>query len=423
MARRRHYGLAYLRRMPSDLFSLLTISIQHVYYGLQRGHPSPLERRIELSWYEWSPTGPPRRRGRAASDEPGDRKAQILLLSEDSAKQIRPILKASGTDSPAGDRRLDIFQVPVEIQLLLIDHLNFLDIRSLRQTCKYFYSLYNPMTITHRFQGSLPFRDELYRYCRVCHYYSSDISHAEREWFPNNHMLFPALCWQCRPGRYTCKWCACDIGPEAVIRDFHSRCFKRYICVLWVFFILGLCQAALLFGGLVLAWRDYKDVRTVTGPITTSFIMALPRYIVLFLRSSVEWTFHKSLRIEAVMTLLWISPVYYVTHKWLESDHTVDQKVCFAFFWANFGFHLLNSIGYRLLMLGNTANSHHVPGHAFPRKLVHWIVLLMMCWTCPQAIEVSSPPPLERTFLGALGRWPRRIAANLADRIVSNSHG
>lgn len=67
-----------------------------------------------------------------------------------------------------------------------------------------------------------------------------------------------------------CKWCACDIGPEAVIRDFHSRCFKRYICVLWVFFILGLCQAALLFGGLVLAWRDYKDVRIVTGPITVS---------------------------------------------------------------------------------------------------------------------------------------------------------
>lgn len=63
--------------------------------------------------------------------------------------------------------------------------------------------------------------------------------------------------------------------------------------------------------------------------------MALPRYIVLFFRSSVEWTFHKSLRIEAVMTLLWISPVYYVTRTWLGSDHTLDQKVGFAFFWAN----------------------------------------------------------------------------------------
>jgi hypothetical protein len=63
--------------------------------------------------------------------------------------------------------------------------------------------------------------------------------------------------------------------------------------------------------------------------------MAFFRYLFLFRRTSDVWNYQHSLRIETIMTLLWISPVYHVTRTYLTPVHSIEQTVFLVVVWMN----------------------------------------------------------------------------------------
>ncbi|KAM0816601.1 hypothetical protein AB5N19_02403 [Seiridium cardinale] len=337
------------------------------------------------------------------------RKFHLLLLLASRAERPPPRSTESDVEGRTGPPY--IFKLPTEIQFLLINHLNFLDIRSFRQTCKYYHDLFNSTTICHRFGGPSSFREELDMYCRVCHSYPIWTGRS-KTCLPDGS-LFRAVCWYCRPGKFFCKWCGFEIDGDEKIRDFHPSCFQTYLCLLWSFYLLGWVQFALTVAGLALAWKYYKNVPAAVGPATVNLIMLFPRYLYLRTRSIVTWSYHHSLRIEVIMLMLWIPPVCYLTYAMSTSEHTSSQVACFIVFWTNFTFHLLNSIGYWSLFLGNITMNNYLPDRTILWKFIDWLTLLSICWAFPQSVEVTVATPFRVTFFGAIGRFTSRIAANL----------
>ncbi|KAK9417389.1 putative Peptidase S53 domain-containing protein [Seiridium unicorne] len=303
------------------------------------------------------------------------RKFHLLLLLASRAERRPPRSTESDVEGRTGPPY--IFKLPTEIQFLLINHLNFLDIRSFRQTCKYYHGLFNSTTICHRFGGPSSFREELDMYCRVCHSYPIWTGRT-KTCLPDGS-LFRAVCWYCRPGKFFCKWCGFEIDGDEKIRDFHPSCFQTYLCLLWSFYLLGWVQFALTIAGLALAWKYYKNVPAVVGPATVSQPdNAVPT---LFVSQNPE---HCDLELPP-----------FTTHRGDYVD-VVDFPGLLS--------HL------RRIDLG----AHEQPDRTILWKFIDWLTLLSICWAFPQSVEITVATPFRVTFFGAIGRFSSRIAANLA---------
>lgn len=197
---------------------------------------------------------------------PRHRKFHLLLLLANQEKL--PKSRVAGLTQEF--QQPYIFKLPVEIQLSVIRHLEFWDIRNLRQTCKRFYRLLNRATICRRFGGTWGFRAALDKYCRIC-LFSPVLEIAPKSTL-FGHDLFRSTCWYCNPGTFFCKWCGFEIDDYDKIRDFHPACFRRYLLALWIYFLLGCVQVSLYVANLALAWIYYKDTHIVVGPVTVSIM-------------------------------------------------------------------------------------------------------------------------------------------------------
>lgn len=243
------------RKLRSDLTPILIASLHHGWDSIGNRHLSLAEQRALIE--------------NNHNFSFRDRKVRLLLLLPSQAKTNPPRPKGPNIQSQSKDDDFPhIFKLPVEIQLLLLDELNFWDIRNFRQTCRYFHDLFNSANICLRFGGSRGFRAELDSYCCVCHRHA--IWDPSAKFSLAGPALFRSSCWYCDPGNCFCKWCGYDIKFHEMIRDFHRGCFRKYLAALWGFYLLGWVQLLLTVGGFALAWRYYKGVHAVIGPATVS---------------------------------------------------------------------------------------------------------------------------------------------------------
>lgn len=206
------------------------------------------------------------------------RKFRLLLLLKDCAPPPAPPPRQTDDDDASSqDRAVEklppntapIANLPVELQLMVLELLDFLDIQSLRRTCRYFHHLYSPELICKRFGGPTPFQRMLDRYCRICLYTPEGRANIP---IIDCGEVFRAVCWHCEPGSTYCKWCGYDVSidEQETLRDIHVDCFRSYHRAIWLFFILGVVQFGLTIGGVAVGWRYFRSVRAIVGPITVS---------------------------------------------------------------------------------------------------------------------------------------------------------
>lgn len=158
-------------------------------------------------------------------------------------------------------------KLPAELQLMVIDHLSFVDIRRLRQTCIYFHTLLSPPVISRRFGGRDRFRRELDRYCRVCEvtiqswmfrvdYYSDE--------------LYRATCWSCLQATTICRWCGGSVRRWDREPHYHDDVCGFPFWFFWILVLLSVANILLLAGEVFLARRDHNHVLAIGGPVISS---------------------------------------------------------------------------------------------------------------------------------------------------------
>jgi hypothetical protein len=180
----------------------------------------------------------------------------------------------------------NLVELPLELQIAVLAHLDIADLIYLRQTCKYYRQL-----LTRDFIEKLLGSDQkLYDgCCRTC------LSYPGRDRLVQlriSDSAWSSLCFRCymtAPGiradtsidRFadgvefrSCQWCGWPVNTDAKIpgRPFHWGCFVRYRRTVLSFALLGWVQFGLGIAAAVMARLSYHDVAVVVAPVFVSRI-------------------------------------------------------------------------------------------------------------------------------------------------------
>jgi hypothetical protein len=186
---------------------------------------------------------------------------------------------------PRPDCRL--MNLPPEIQLHIIRHLEFGELENLRRTCRFYLTFVNKNTVKELLGPNI--KQTLLAHCYLC--LTHDPTRATLLWAEWNNPRYPlaSKCVDCafrdgdlKVGRkvalanyasvWVCRMCGYPISADAAANqpEFHKQCYRGYNHILLVFFILGWVQWSLGVVASALCWTYFKHDSRILAPSIVS---------------------------------------------------------------------------------------------------------------------------------------------------------
>jgi hypothetical protein len=249
-----------------------------------------------------------------------------------------------------------LMDLPPELQLMIIQRLDFGDIERLRLTCHYYRSFVSKKMVKEIFSPN--FRHTLLAHCYLCLKY--DPPRANLLWADWSDPRYPlaSKCVTCAVQRgelfvgrkvslgnyasvWVCRWCGYPVASQSAHNqpEFHEPCYAKYNNVLVFYFILGWIQLAIGIVVGALCWRYFRDNNRILIPSVVSeydfdvtiglsppkrsglltfnsqinFIFLFWCLAILILRGTTLRTYHWAFLLEITILGLWILPVYEIS--------------------------------------------------------------------------------------------------------------
>ncbi|KAJ0374835.1 hypothetical protein COL26b_007001 [Colletotrichum chrysophilum] len=324
-----------------------------------------------------------------------------------------------------------LMDLPPELQLLIIDHLEFGELENLRRTCRFYRNFLTKQTIRDLFGEQ--FRLALLAHCYVCLKY--DPTRGSLLWADYNHPRYPlaSKCVDCAYqknelsvgkkvalGNYAsvwiCRWCGYPVTNASAPNqpEFHKGCYEHYNNVLLVYFVLGWIQLCLGVVAGALCWRYFKDKVLVLAPSIVNFILLWWCLALLITRGEHKRTYHLSLILEAAILGLWCMPLYVFINLNEENFKGLEDRrvtVTLVFVVLNMFFRLLNVLGNLILACEWRHFARNKPRSTPITKALSFVLAGLVYWTYPQSIEQEYPAQYHFFNTGR-----RRIKRILAER-------
>ncbi|KAF9874460.1 F-box domain-containing protein [Colletotrichum karsti] len=324
-----------------------------------------------------------------------------------------------------------LMDLPPELQLLIIDHLEFGELENLRRTCRFYRNFLTKKTIRDLFGEQ--FRLALLAHCYICLKY--DPTRGSLLWADYNHPRYPlaSKCVDCAYqqnelsvgkkvalGNYAsvwiCRWCGYPVTNASAPNqpEFHKGCYGHYNNVLLVYFVLGWIQLCLGIVGGALCWRYFKQKVLILAPSIANFILLWWCLALLVVRGDHKRTYHISLILEAAILGLWCMPLYVLVGLNEEDFAGLQDRrvtVTLVFVVLNMFFRLLNVLGNLILAFEWRHFSRKKPRSMLITKCINFVLAGLVYWTYPQSIEQEYPAQYHFFNTGR-----RRIKRILAER-------
>lgn len=311
--------------VTTDAIPLHNLTPARVYMGLSRS----IRRPINFVTESLSPTQIESDLEAALPKTTDPEKPQ----TECTTRQSTDSALSGPTQDKMPPKPMSLLNMPPELQMVLLQYLNFNDIQNLRRTCRYWHYFATPRLVRNVW-GHEMFRFELIRYCRVCMAYrpvglSRLFTSPQDPGYP-----LSSRCLECtvqardgtlRVGRktklgnyleyWTCRWCGwpvtCD--SSATHSQFHHRCFRKYSLGMLVFFLLGWTQLFIGIVASVLCWRYFRGDMLVLAPTVVGFLFMFFCVLFLGMRGNKVRTYHWSLVLELIIAGLWVGSTFSIS--------------------------------------------------------------------------------------------------------------
>ncbi|KAF5720675.1 hypothetical protein FMUND_4057 [Fusarium mundagurra] len=226
----------------------------------------------------------------------------------------------------------ELLRLPAELQLMILQHLTFGEVESLRRTCRLL-----------RYTINKPFI---------------------REVFPSIKFELLSTCFRCL--RYDAMRDHLIHAEESDARyPLANECLD---CVS--------SRGGFVVGPASLCWKYYKKEKLVVGPTVVNFLMAC-------------WVFCLKMGIFG----LWIPPLTVVVRtmgKGTEEDRGADIATIF-FIACNMLFRFINVLGNTLLVSEYKLWRRYMPNQSRPARILNKVIAFLIFWTYPPSIEQKFP--------------------------------
>ncbi|TDZ24964.1 hypothetical protein Cob_v002113 [Colletotrichum orbiculare MAFF 240422] len=324
-----------------------------------------------------------------------------------------------------------LMDLPPELQLLIIDHLEFGELENLRRTCRFYRNFLTKQTIRDLFGEQ--FRLALLAHCYICLRY--DPTRGSLLWADYNHPRYPlaSKCVDCAYqknelgvgkkvalGNYAsvwiCRWCGYPVTNASAPNqpEFHKGCYDHYNNVLLVYFVLGWIQLCLGIVAGALCWRYFSDEVFVLAPSIVNFILLWWCLALLITRGEHKRTYHISGVLELAILGLWCLPVYVfvdLIQNGLAGAEDRRVLVTLVFVALNMLFRLFNLLGNIILACEWRHFARNKVRTTPATRFTNLVLSGLVYWTYPQSVEQEYPAQYHFFNTGR-----RRIKRILAER-------
>ncbi|RGP60300.1 hypothetical protein FLONG3_10929 [Fusarium longipes] len=333
--------------------------------------------------------------------------------SEETKKQklSRVIRKTPPDDSKLVVSNIgnSLLRLPAELQIMILQHLTFGEVESLRRTCRALRYRFSKPDIRFVFP-SIKF--ELLSTCYQCLRYD-----PERETLikaDESDARYPLAneCIDCVASRggffvgrsYTlasrttvciCRFCGFPVTSDAAWKEyeFHRKCYRRYRMILLYYCLSGFAQSTITIVASALCWKYYKGRPMIITPTIINFLMSGWIFCLTVVRGIEMRTYHWSLLLETSVLGLWMPPLHDVIRvmtQRAEGPQRTDIATVF-FIGSNIIFRSLNILGNMFLVSEYQLWRRFQPKQSRFRKVLNKAAAFLMFWTYPPSIEQRFP--------------------------------
>ncbi|GKU00722.1 f-box protein [Fusarium langsethiae] len=258
---------------------------------------------------------------------------QTCPVSQDVAKNTRKQKESRALhETPYSDSRMivpnmdnSLLRLPAEIQILILQHLTFGQVESLRRTCRALRYNFRKPVIRFIFPS---IKVELLSTCYQCLAYDPERDSLVKA--DESDVRYPLAneCIDCVASRggfsvgrtyilasrstvCVCRYCGFPVTSDAAWKEyeFHRKCYRRYRMVLLYYFLSGFAQGTITIVASALCWRYYKGRTMINAPTAINFLMSGWVFSLNMVRGIELRTYHWSLLLEMGILGLWIPPL------------------------------------------------------------------------------------------------------------------
>ncbi|ORY56302.1 uncharacterized protein BCR38DRAFT_117128 [Pseudomassariella vexata] len=311
-----------------------------------------------------------------------------------------------------GQRSSQLTTIPLEIQLMILSHLDLESMVRLRQTCHLYRHIITVDLVKSQFiqhgqhhaalraccceclsmpgLGRLildPRRSSLVwrSMCFTCWRHKLDLHYQRKHG--------PLLQFANHYHGYMCHFCAypvCAADMDSSLQLFHSRCRVKRLLIAVLWFVLTFIQVGLGILGAVLGWTVYKHHPSVLIPSSIDFGLSILALGLLIVRICTvdEQKYSWALATELGMTVVRIPPVIYtaresvVPEKYSSSRLLPLLQFASGIFLLNLVMRFLDTIGYALLYFGYDPRNFLLVGLSKRRKILYACCTSLVWWAC-----------------------------------------
>ncbi|KAI0018216.1 hypothetical protein F4780DRAFT_781649 [Xylariomycetidae sp. FL0641] len=288
---------------------------------------------------------------------------------------LHPTSSRSGHGTKAS---VGLALMPLELQLMVLSHLDLPALVNLRQMCQLYRQLITPDFVRARFVTRGRPGVVLRGCCTECLCMPGldrlilDSDLPRTEW---RSMCF--RCWRDRLTRddqikpwppveiasgafgYICQFCTWPVldghGADSTHQRLHAHCRARRRLVIFSWLTMAFIQFGLGMLAAILAWTIFRHQKSVIIPATIDFGLAVIALVAFFVRLGItnQRTYAIALAIELLITLIRIPPVAYSARGAIVYRNRGSlPRFGFGVFLLNLIFRFLDVLGYGLLNWG-----------------------------------------------------------------------
>ncbi|KAF5966395.1 hypothetical protein FBULB1_11669 [Fusarium bulbicola] len=347
------------------------------------------------------------------SDDNNTKAASTSGDEEDIQNKAAPQLihkSAKGDNSlVAVNIENELLRLPAEIQLMILQHLTFGEVESLRRTCRLLRYTINRSFIREVFPS---IKLELLSTCFGCLRYDATRDHLIHADESDARYPLANECLDCVSSRggfvvgrmhtletsatvCICRYCGFPVTSDAAWKEyeFHRVCYRRYRMILLYYFLVGCAQSTITVATASLCWKYYKKEKLILGPTVVNFLMACWVFCLSMVRGAEFRTYHWSLLLEMGIFGLWIPPLTGVVRtmgKGTEGVRAADIAIVF-FIACNMLFRFINVLGNTLLVSEYKLWRRYMPNQQRPTRILNKVTAFLIFWTYPPSIEQKFP--------------------------------
>jgi hypothetical protein len=219
---------------------------------------------------------------------------QTCPVSQDVAKNTREqkeppsVQKTPHSDSRGADpnMRNSLLRLPAELQVMILQHLTFGQVESLRRTCRALRFNFSKPVIRFVFPS---IKSELLSTCHQCLAYDPERESLIKADESDARYPLANECIDCVAARggfsvghsYTlasrstvcvCRYCGFPVTSDAAWKEyeFHRKCYKQYRMILLYYFLSGFAQGTITIVASAMCWRYYKGRSMIIIPTIVS---------------------------------------------------------------------------------------------------------------------------------------------------------